>query len=233
MGDDCFASPLPEYRKQHRHSLNAQFKEKMRYAAYRFMTALTVVLALSACNNLQDRHESAGANGGILQHDQIADTHVSSGTQAEVPHVAPPADKRVYINLHVFGLSYHPDRAGTRVNHLDNELNVGLGLGYKLYEDKLGVVVSEAGFYKDSGRHWAKFAGVGYQFKITDRWKLGADLLAIQSPTYNFGDAFVAPIPRVSYDFTRVKINLVYVPRYKDVNYYAVYALYFTIPVWK
>jgi hypothetical protein len=197
------------------------------------MTTLTVALVLSACNTLDHQHTSSGTSNGDPQLDQPAANNSSSSEKEKPAHIASPEDNRLVINLHVFGLSYHPDRAGTRLKHLDNELNVGLGLGYKLYEDNLGVAVSETGFYKDSGRHWAKFAGVGYQFKITDRWKLGADLLAIQSPTYNFGDAFVAPIPRLTYDLSRVKINLIYVPRYKDVNYFAVYALYFTIPIWK
>lgn len=205
----------------------------MRYVAYRFMTALTVALVLSACNTLDQRHGSSGTSNGILQSGQPAKNSISSSEKEKPAHVAPPEDNRLSINLHVFGLSYHPDRAGTRISHLDNELNIGLGLGYKLYEDNLGVVASEAGFFKDSGRHWAKFAGIGYQFKITDRWKFGADLLAIQSPTYNFGDGFVAPIPRLSYDLRIVKLNMIYIPRYKEFNRYAAYGLYFTIPLWK
>jgi hypothetical protein len=190
-------------------------------------------VVLSACNTLDHQHGSSGTSNGILQSDQPAANTISSSEKKEPAHITPPEDNRLSINLHVFGISYHPDRAGTRISHLDNELNVGLGFGYKLYEDNLGVVVSEVGVFRDSGRHWAKLAGVGYQFKITDRWKFGADLLAIQSPTYNFGDSFVAPIPRLSYDFRVVKLNMIYIPRYKEFNRYAVYGLYFTVRLWK
>ena len=205
----------------------------MRYAAYRSMTALTVTLALCGCGTIGRQHESVDTGAEVMQEAPPADRTAPSSAKGEPAQKVLPADKRLSLNLHVFGLSYHPDRAGTRISHLDNALNVGLGLGYNLYEDDLGVVVSVAGFFKDSGRHWAKFAGVGYQFKLTDRWKLGADLLAIQSPTYNFGDGFVAPIPRLSYDFRAVTLNMIYAPRYKEFNRFAVYALYFTIPLWK
>jgi hypothetical protein len=204
----------------------------MRYVAYRLMTALTVAMGLSACNTIDRQHGSAGTSNGIQQSEQTSANTISSSEKEKPASIAPPEEGRLSINVHIFGLSYHPDRAGTRISHLDNELNVGLGLGYNLYGDDLGVVISEAGFFKDSGRNWAKFAGVGYRFKITDCWKLGADLLAIQSPTYNHGDAFIAPIPRLSYDFSRVKINMVYLPRYKELNRYAAYGLYFTIPIW-
>jgi len=197
------------------------------------MSALAVALTLSACNTLDQQHGSAGASNGIPQSEQPTANTIPSGEKEKPAHIAPSKDERISINVHIFGLSYHPDRAGTRINHLNNELNFGLGLGYKLFEDNLGEVVSEVGVYKDSGRNWAKIAGVGYKFKITDRWKLGADLLAIQSPTYNYGDAFIAPIPRLSYDFSHAKINLIYIPRYKELNQYAVYGLYLTIPIWK
>jgi hypothetical protein len=142
-----------------------------------------------------------------------------------------PRGSPVTLNLHVFGLSFHPDRVGTRVNHLDNELNVGLGLYYELRNDTLGVTSVESGFYRDSGRNWAKFAGVGYQLKLGERWRLGANLLAIQSETYNKGRAFVAPIPLLTYDFGPVKLNATYIPKVAEYNLFSVYAVYVTIPI--
>ena len=197
------------------------------------MTALTLALALSACNSIENQHDPSETRDGILQHHPGTATAVPPGSEIEAVHDAVPPPRPVYINLHVFGLSYHPDREGTRISHLDNEFNFGLGLGHTFYEDNIGVVASEVGFFKDSGRTWAKFAGAGYHFKLTDHLKFGVNLLAIQSPTYNLGDPFIAPIPQLTYDFSRVKISMVYIPRYKDLNYFAVYALYFTIPIWK
>jgi hypothetical protein len=155
----------------------------------------------------------------------------ATGTAGDAPHQPTPVDPRLRLNLHVFGLSYHPDREGTRTSHLDNEVNAGLGLNYQYHNDARGVASIEAGFYKDSGSNWAKFAGTGYQFKLGKSWLLGADLLAVQSPTYNKGDAFIAPIPRLTYDFGPVKVNAIYIPKIDPVNLYAVFAIYLTVPL--
>lgn len=157
------------------------------------------------------------------------DSGAASG--AEAVHAVKPARSPVSLNLHIFGLSYHPDREGSRVNHLDNELNLGLGLNYEFRNDERGITSLEAGFYKDSARNWAKFAGVGYQFKLGDHWRFGANLLAIQSPTYNNGKLFIAPIPLLTYDFGAVKLNATYIPRVSNYNEFAVYAVYFTAPL--
>jgi hypothetical protein len=149
----------------------------------------------------------------------------------EAPPVSRPAGLPLSLNLHVFGLSHHPDREGVRVNHLDNEINLGLGLRYELHDDSRGVASLESGFYRDSGSNWAKFAGVSYQFKLSDHWRLGANLFALQSQTYNSGSSFVAPIPLLICDFGAVKINAIYVPKIEPYNLYSVYAVYFTIPL--
>jgi len=114
---------------------------------------------------------------------------------------------------------------------LDNELNLGLGLDYTVLEDDRGIGFVEAGFYRDSGSQLAKFAGMGYQYKIGERWRLGGLLLGVQSRTYNRGDAFIAPIPLVTYDFGAVKLNAIYVPRYGDYNQFAVFGFYLSVPI--
>lgn len=131
--------------------------------------------------------------------------------------------------MHVYGFSYHTDREGVRRNHVDNELNLGLGLGYEFHNDDRGTAFVAAGFYKDSGRNWAKLAGPGYQFKLGDRWRLGATLPLIQSRTYNNGRAFVAPIPLLSYDLGVAKLNAVYAPRFQQ-NQFAVFGFYLSLP---
>lgn len=139
--------------------------------------------------------------------------------------------KRLNLNLHIFGLSYHPDREGTRSSHLDNELNAGIGLNYKLNDDASSISSLEAGFFKDSGRNFAKFAGASYLFKLNDRWRVGVDLLILQSPTYSNGVAFIAPTPTLAYDLGVVKINAIYIPKVPDINSYDVLGIYLTIPL--
>jgi hypothetical protein len=89
----------------------------------------------------------------------------------------------------------------------------------------------EAGFYEDSGSHLAKLAGLGYQYKLGRRWRLGGALTAIQSQTYNGGNLFVAPIPILTYDFGALKLNALYIPRYGEYNKYAVFGFYLSVPL--
>lgn len=219
-------------------------KENMKYPGYRLLPIFAVALALCGCGSLErqpdstfsggiSRTASADANVEPTRDSRPADSVASTEANVESSHEVGSADQRFNLNLHVFGLSYHPDRKGTRLNHLNNELNVGLGLGYKLHNDARGETNVEAGFFRDSGRNWARFAGVSYQFNLGERWKLGADLLAIQSQTYNKGHGFVAPLPHLTYDFGAVKLNATYIPRVQRYNDFAVFAIYLTIPLIK
>lgn len=210
-----------------------------KHVACRLSLAVAAALSLGACGALESKRERAFADP------PAADAAVAAGVEAspakrpgaavvssgEAGQGLRPPDSRLQLNLNVFGFSYHPDRTGTRDRHLDNELNLGLGLNYELHSDARGAATLQTGFYKDSGRNWTKLAGAGYQFKLGERWRLGADLLAIQSQTYNSGRAFVAPIPRLTYDFGPVKANLIYVPRYQNYNLFAVFGLYFSTPL--
>jgi hypothetical protein len=117
-----------------------------------------------------------------------------------------------------------------RRNRLDNELNVGLGLNYAFHDDARGVAFVEAGFYRDSGSRQAKLAGVGYQYKLGERWRLGGALVGVQSATYNRGSFFIAPLPILTYDLGPVTLNAIYVPRYGEYNQFAVFGFYFSIP---
>jgi hypothetical protein len=89
----------------------------------------------------------------------------------------------------------------------------------------------EAGFYRDSGSHLAKIAGLGYQYKLGKRWRLGGAVLGVQSQTYNDGRFFVAPIPILTYDLGAVKLNAIYVPSYGEYNEFAVFGFYFSLPL--
>lgn len=148
----------------------------------------------------------------------------------EPARVVQPADSPLNLNVHLYGFSYHTDRQGVRRNRVGNELNLGFGLNYEFHEDARGAGFVEGGYYRDSGRNLAKLGGVGYQFKLGERLRLGGALVGIRSPTYNHGRFFVAPLPMVSYDLGPVKLNAIYIPRYKEYNQFAVYGFYFSIP---
>ncbi len=120
-----------------------------------------------------------------------------------------------------------------RRSGVDNQLNLGLGLNYTLHDDERGIGFVEAGFYRDSGSNVAKLAGVGYQYKLGKDWRLGGALVGLHSPTYNHGRFFIAPLPILTYDFGRAKLNLVYVPQYGEYNPFAVFGCYFSVPLSK
>ena len=135
------------------------------------------------------------------------------------------------LNLSIYGVSYHPDREGTRRGDLDNEHNLGLGLNYTLRENERRLTFVEAGFFRDSGSRTAVLAGLGYQYKFGKRWRLGGALVSVLSPTYNDGRLAFGLLPVVTYDFGRVKVNAMYAPRIGEYNKFAVYGLYFSLPL--
>ena len=134
------------------------------------------------------------------------------------------------LNLSLYGLSYHPDREGTRRSDLNNELNLGIGLNYTLRENARRISFVEAGFFRDSGSHTATLAGFGYQYKFGEHWRLGGALVSVYSPTYNEGRIAFAVLPVVTYDLGRFKVNAMYAPRIRGYNRFAVFGFYFSLP---
>lgn len=134
------------------------------------------------------------------------------------------------LDLNVYGLAYHPDRETVHRQHLDNEFNPGLGLHYEIFNNARGITFAELGAYRDSGRNWAKFAALGYQFKLGERWRVGGALAAMDSKTYNHGVAFIGMVPLITYDLGRVKLNAVYFPRVANYNQIAAFGFYISIP---
>jgi hypothetical protein len=134
------------------------------------------------------------------------------------------------LDLNVYGLSYHPDREAVHEKNLDNQVNWGLALHYSLTDSERGSTFLEAGSYYDSGRNWAKFAGVGYQFRIGKNWKIGGAVAAVNSETYNRGTTFVGMIPLITYDLGPIKLNGVYFPKVANYNRVDVFAFYLSIP---
>lgn len=98
-------------------------------------------------------------------------------------------------------------------------------------ESERGVQFVEAGFYRDSGSRLAKIAGMGYQYKVGRRWRLGGALMGVHSESYNGGAAFIAPLPIATYDMGRVKLNAIYAPRYGTHNPSSAFGFYFSVPL--
>jgi len=135
------------------------------------------------------------------------------------------------LDVNVYGLAYHPDREAVHRLNLDNQVNPGLALHYALIDDQRGITFAEAGGYLDSGRNWAKFAALGYQFKVSERWRIGGALAVLNSDTYNRGVTFLGMIPLITYDLGPVKLNAVYFPKVGHYNQIDAFGFYLSLPI--
>jgi len=130
--------------------------------------------------------------------------------------VCTPARADVGINL--YGASYHFDRDKAREKGLTHEVNPGLGVRWRETGSGIWDVFADVGLYRDSAAHTAKLAGAGTLWHAGQHVRLGGALVLLKSETYNFGRAFIAPVPLAAYDMRRVTFNLVYFPKWRDVN---------------
>ena len=140
-----------------------------------------------------------------------------------------PACAQADFGVNLYGFSYHLERDKARALGINNQVNPGLGLRYRIHQSPEFDWVFDAGFYRDSGRHTAKIAGAGLLWHATDHLRLGAALTIFNSPTYNSGKTFVAPLPIIAYEFKSVTLNLAYSPRIRglnDVNMFGVWATF-------
>src|SRR4051812_18327149 len=122
------------------------------------------------------------------------------------------------LGINVYGLSYHLDRDKAHKLGVDNELNPGLGVRWRQAHSERLDWFADAGFYRDSGRNTAVLAGAGALWHATEGLRLGGALAVLHSDTYNRGKTFVAPLPVAAYDFRRVTLNMVFLPKVHEVN---------------
>ena len=140
-----------------------------------------------------------------------------------------PALADVGVNL--FGLSYHFDRTRAHESGVDNEVNPGIGVRYRIpdRESRRLQWVFDVGVYHDSGRNTALFAGAGPLWSVSEGWRVGGALAIVESDTYNHGRPFMAPFPVAAYEFRSVMLNFVYVPNISGINNVGVLGTWLTI----
>jgi hypothetical protein len=132
------------------------------------------------------------------------------------------------LGMNVYALSYHFDREEAESLGHDNEVNPGLGLRYRMPGDNFDSFL-DGGAYRDSGRNTAVYAGGGFFWKPTERLRLGGAIAVFNSDTYNNGDAFVAPLPLVAYEWRRVTLNVVYIPKIESIGTLNTLAFWLTL----
>jgi len=120
--------------------------------------------------------------------------------------------------IDVFGASYHFDRDKAKELGLTHEFNPGFGVRWRRQANARWDYFADAGFYSDSKANIAGLFGGGGLWHATDHLRLGGGLVLLKSPTYNGNAAFIAPAPVVAYEGRRVTLNMVYFPKWRDVN---------------
>src|SRR6266480_2674658 len=131
--------------------------------------------------------------------------------------------------VNVYGLSRHLDRAKARELHVDSELNPGLGLRYRVPRDERLDWIFDTGFYRDSGRNRAFFAGAGASWHATGHLRLAGALTFFKSDTYNRGRAGIAPLPVAVWETRAVSFNLVFFPKVPETNSIATLGFWLTL----
>jgi hypothetical protein len=122
------------------------------------------------------------------------------------------------LGISFFGLSYHFDRDRARAVGIDSGFNPGLGVRYRFAQRDRWRFEVEAAAYYDSGRNSATVAGVAALWHVGRGLHAGGALALFNSPTYNNGRAFVAPIPLLAYDWGPVTLNATFVPKFERYN---------------
>ena len=142
---------------------------------------------------------------------------------------APPAAAELALNL--YGASYHFNRDKARELGLTEEFNPGLGVRWRAPQSARRDFVADAGFYRDSGGRTARFAGAGVLWHAGESLRLGGALALFKSDTYNAGKAFVAPVPLAAYETRLCTFNMVFIPRFGDVNQTSQLGFWLSIPL--
>jgi hypothetical protein len=142
----------------------------------------------------------------------------------------PGAGTAQSLGVNFYGLSYHFDRERARQLDVDNEVNPGLGVRWRVPHSERLQWILDAGAYRDSGRNTARLAGAGALWKVSEGWRLGAALALLNSDTYNEGKTFVAPFPVAAYEFRSATLNFVYLPKVsEEINEIATLGFWVTI----
>jgi hypothetical protein len=121
------------------------------------------------------------------------------------------------VGLNIYGLSWHLDADKARAQGADTWYNPGLGVRYRVPGERFDYFF-DAGAYRDSGRNTAILAGAAAHWRATQRARLGLALVMFNSKTYNSGNTFVAPLPVAAWEFDSVTVNMVWMPKWSEVN---------------
>jgi hypothetical protein len=132
------------------------------------------------------------------------------------------------FGVNFYGFSYHPDKADSNGNHF-HAWNPGLGAQYTFFQQGRHRFLIDGGIYRNSSAHHSEYISAAYRFRLGFGFELGPVVALYHSPDQNSGKAFIAPLLVFAYRYKRLTLQVVPVPKYKDVNRNAAVGMYFTI----
>jgi hypothetical protein len=136
------------------------------------------------------------------------------------------------FGMNVYGFSYHPDKADSNGNHF-HSWNPGLGAQYTFLQRNRHRLLVDGGIYRNSSAHASEYVSGVYRFRLFGGFEFGPVVALYHSPDQNSGKAFIAPLLVLAYSYKRVTLQIVPVPKYKNVNRNAAIGMYFTIRLLK
>ena len=131
------------------------------------------------------------------------------------------------FGINLYGFSYHPDKADSNGNHF-HAWNPGIGAQYTFFHHDRHRFLFDGGIYRNSSAHHSEYISAGYRFRPAWGFELGPVLAFYHSPDQNSGKTFIAPLLVFAYRYKRLTLQVVPVPKYKDVNRNAAIGMYFT-----
>jgi len=132
--------------------------------------------------------------------------------------------------VNFYGFSYHPDQADSNGNHFHG-WNPGLGAQYTFLHHDRHRLLMDGGIYHNSSAHRSEYISAGYRLRVIYGFEFGPMVALYHSPDQNSGKAFIAPLLVLAYHYKRITMQVVPVPKYKDVNRNAAVGMYFTFKI--
>jgi len=175
-----------------------------------------VCLALCACTTFAQAADHA--NKKTFEHDKTESESVGSinDQQSIVPFSLAKIERSYYFDCEDFRLNRLKDKYLWSMNYY-NEFIYEAGAETGLQRE----------VFKVSRNNRSSIRWSGFQYWVSERWQLSADLPNIKDVSYDGNLAFIMPAPRITYDLGSFKLStLLYIPRIQDYNLIAVMGIY-------
>jgi Antimicrobial peptide resistance and lipid A acylation protein PagP len=134
------------------------------------------------------------------------------------------------IGLNVYGLSHHFLKKDQSRKYL-SEVNPGAGLRGTRSSGSGNWTTIEMGMYRDSFRRLAKYVAAGYHLRTWRDVRIGFWFGLYSSRSIKNDETIPILIPAFSYHASFCTLNIVYLPRFRNVNPYSTLGTYLTIPL--